>query len=368
MASIVKKTKNKGLAYYVVYRLDGKQYWKLAGSRRKDAEKLKSQIEHDIHTGTHQELPEITFRELANKWLDIKRTQVRPKTFASYKPHVSRLIDQFGPYKAKRITQEMVERFAAELSEQTVLAPATASRILTLLGGIFRKGQQWSYVGRNPAEHVSKPKLVKPEVEFLLPDEIKRLMKATDQRHRCLIMFACLTGCRQSEILGLRWSDIDLEAGMVNIRQVLQGGSFFEPKTPKSKRTIVIPPILVQELKVHKTRQAVELDANECDLVFTNQLGRPMHSRNLTQRVLEPTLRRAGLRRVGFHALRHSYVSLLINQGENVRFIQEQVGHSSATVTWDIYSHLFPENKKEAVLRLQNSLFKREDELQTKVF
>jgi integrase len=362
MASIVKKTRQRGSAYFVVYRLDGKQRWKFGGRRRTDAERLKARIEHGLHTGTYQELPDITFKELAEKWLELKESQVRPKTFASYRPHVERLITAFGQYKVKNISQEMVERFAANLSAQGI-APATASRCLTLAGSIFRKGMQWGYLSKNPAEFVVKPKVPKPKVDILEPDEIKQLIDATDPRYHCLIMFACLTGCRQSEILGLRWADVDLANGRVFIRQTLQGNQFFEPKTESSRRVIDLLPVLVEELKTHQVRQAVELPQNPYDLVFTSLKGTPMKGRNVTQRILEPALKRAGLRKVGFHSLRHSYVSMLIAQGENVKTIQALVGHSSAKVTWDRYSHLFSGTTKKAVLRLGDRLFQGEKTL-----
>ena len=366
MECIIKRRRAKGWSYFVAYRIDGKSHWKKAGERKIDAERLKAKIEHGLHTGTHRELPEITFGELADKWLKLKVTQVRPKTFASYKPHAERLKSAFGRHKAKNINQEMVEKFAADLSTQSI-GPATVAKCLTIAGGIFRKGMQWGYLARNPAEFVDKPRIPKPDIEILEPEEIRKLIAATDERHRCLIMFACLTGCRQPEELGLRWADVDFADSRVFIRQTLQGKQFFEPKTESSRRTIDLPPILVTELKTHQARQAVELPQNPHDLVFTSKIGTPMQSRNVTRRILESALKRAGLRKVGFHSLRHSYVSMLIAQGENVKTIQVLVGHSSAQMTWDRYGHLFKGVAKEAVLNLQERLFGESNKSQEEI-
>ena len=117
-----------------------------------------------------------------------------------------------------------------------------------------------------------------------------------------------------------------------------------------------MPPVLVEALKVHQLRQSVELKANPLDLVFPNRAGRPMASRNLAQRIFEPALRAAGLRKVSFHALRHSYVSLLLSQGESIKFISRQVGHSSAKLTLDIYSHLMEGAEEAAMVRLEERL------------
>ena len=161
---------------------------------------------------------------------------------------------------------------------------------------------------------------------------------------------------RQSEVLGLEWSDIDWQSGKIYVRRVLQQGQFYEPKTQSSRRAVIVPPVLVEALRVHQVRQSVELQQNPMDLVFPNSAGRPMASRNLSQRIFEPALRAAGLRKVSFHALRHSYVSLLLSQGESIKFISRQVGHASAKMTLDIYCHLLEGANEEAMARLQERL------------
>ncbi len=161
---------------------------------------------------------------------------------------------------------------------------------------------------------------------------------------------------RQSEVLGLEWGDIDWHSGKIYVRRVLQQGRFYEPKTQSSKRAVVVPPVLVEALRIHQVRQSVEPAQNPLDLVFPNSAGRPMASRNLSQRVFEPALRAAGLRKVSFHALRHSYVSLLLGQGESIKFISRQVGHASAKMTLDIYCHLLESANEEAMARLQERL------------
>jgi len=221
----------------------------------------------------------------------------------------------------------------------------------------LEKAVQWGYISTNPAAYVKKPRVEKAEVEYLEPEEIKRLIEAADERHKALIMFACLTGARQSEILGLRWCDIDLEEGKAFIRQILQGGRFYPPKSKAGRRVVDLPAILMEALEAHKIRQAVELSKNPHDLVFTSEKGTPLDGRNVAQRILEPALRIAGLCKVGFHALRHSYVSMLIAQGENVKTIQSLVGHASARMTWDVYGHLFEGAGRKAVDRLQDRLF-----------
>ncbi len=236
------------------------------------------------------------------------------------------------------------------------LAPATAGRCLTITKNIFETAIEWGYLGRNPARYVRKPKARKADLDYQEPAEIQRLIEATEERHRCLIMFAAYTGCRQFEILGLAWDNVDLAAGRVFIRQVLQQGRFFPPKTETSRRTIDLPGVLTEELKQHQARQTIELDQNEHSLVFTSRTGTPMISRNVTQRIFEPALKRAELRKVGFQSLRHTYASMLIAQGESIKTVQSLLGHASATMTLNVYGHLFEGETKRAVARLEAGL------------
>lgn len=138
--SIVKR---KSGSYTIIFYVDGKQKWKTIGKDKKQAERALRAIMGAIDRGEYREVPNITFSELAKKWLNLKQGQVRPKTFASYKPHVERLKAVFGQHKVKSITQEAVETFAVELSEKEGIAPATVSRCLTIASSIFRKGIQW---------------------------------------------------------------------------------------------------------------------------------------------------------------------------------------------------------------------------------
>lgn len=354
---LIKKKNKSGTVWAIKWRDDsGKQYFKTIG-KRYEAKRALAEILAKINRGEWRPMPDISFSLLTEKWLELKKNEVRPRTYASYLPHARRLIKNFGTLKVRSITRESLEKWVANLSSQEKLSSETVTKCIFVLKSIFKKAVEWSYLSRSPAEFIKRPPKKKREAEFLEPEEIKKLIEATDKRYRTLIMFICLTGCRISEALALRWQDVDFASQRVFIRQVLQAGRFYEPKTAYSRRTIDIPNILVQELKTHQARLAVELEKNEHDLVFPNSKGKPEDSQNLRHRVLYPACKRAGIRQVGFHSLRHSYVSMLVAQGENVKTIQALVGHSSAKITWDTYSHLFNGETKRAVLRLEDRLF-----------
>ncbi|MDI6821918.1 MAG: site-specific integrase [Actinomycetota bacterium] len=130
-------------------------------------------------------------------------------------------------------------------------------------------------------------------------------------------------------------------------------GRLAEPKSRASKRALVASPTLLKVLKKHK----LSCPLSELDLVFPNEEGKLADPRNVINRHFLPALRQAGLRRIRFHDLRHTYASILIAQGENLKFIQSQLGHSSAKTTLDRYGHLMPEVQCGAGERLESAVF-----------
>lgn len=194
-------------------------------------------------------------------------------------------------------------------------------------------------------------------MHFLSQEELSTLIGATPLEHRALIATACLTGMRRGELLALSWDDVDFLNSRLHVRRAVSGRKIAEPKSKYSRRVISIPTTLMEMLKSEQLRQAVELPENPDNLVFPNQCGHLMDHSTLMRHVFWPALKRAGLPRVRFHDLRHSFASMLIHRGENVKYIQRVLGHSSIQTTLDVYGHLLPEAGAEAAERLEQAFF-----------
>lgn len=356
MATIIPRETKNGRTYSVVYRVDGKQVWVNGGKRKVDAERIKVKIEHEINLGIHKEMPDITFREFAAKWLDAKAPDVRPKTLRGYEEHLRlRIVPYFGDRKLKSITPEDVEGLKTAISMEKV-SPATVVRYLVVAKMVFKTALIWGYTATNPAMYIKRPRTKKYEPQFLTPDEIKRLVEATPAKHKALMATACYTGMRQGEILGLKWDDIDFENKRVYVQRTLQEGDFYGPKSEASRRSVDIPGFLVGWLEEHQLRQAVEGSASDIDLVFPNEAGKPLDQANLIPRIFRPALVLAGLTTsLRFHDLRHSYASMLIHQGANIKYVQKQLGHATVHMTLNTYSHLLPDAGQEAIGRLEEA-------------
>jgi integrase len=190
---------------------------------------------------------------------------------------------------------------------------------------------------------------------------------AKDDRLCALYVLALSTGMRQGELLGLRWRDVDLDRGSLQVRTTLQkvrgqGLVFVEPKTSTSRRTITLSPSAVGALRQHRTRQLAERMAcgpvwQDGDLVFPDPLGRPMDGIHLLRYEFVPLLKHAGLPAVRFHDLRHTAATLLLLQGVHPKVVQEMLGHATISITLDTYSHVLPNMHRDASMALEQMLW-----------
>ncbi len=172
--------RKRGDKYYVVYYFNGKHHWQLAGDREKDAKRIKANIEKGIYEGTYRQTENITFKTHANEWLELKKVEVRPGTYCSYRTCANRAIKSFGNKKLKAITPKDIDCFVVSLAQEDI-SPTTARKAISITKSIFEKAIQYGYIHNNPAAYTKGPKAIKVEIDFLEPEEIKRLIKAAER-------------------------------------------------------------------------------------------------------------------------------------------------------------------------------------------
>jgi integrase len=187
------------------------------------------------------------------------------------------------------------------------------------------------------------------------------LSAARGDRLEALYLFAIHTGLRRSEILGLKWADVDLEAGVVSVRSLDTNGIFNPPKRNKSRRTVKLTDQAIEALKGHCARQNEErlrLGSlwEDRGLVFPNTIGKPMNPDNLYHREFKPLLKKAGLSGFTFHSLRHTCATLLCSKNVNPKIVQEMMGHANISQTMDTYFHVMPGMRDAAATALDEAL------------
>lgn len=339
-----------------VFRVYGK-------SRREVAEKLaKAQL--DKGAGVLAEPSRETVGEFLSRWLqDSVKHSVRPRTFESYSLNVRRhLAPEIGHLALRKLTPGHVQRFYRKKLEEG-LSPRTVQYLHAILHRALEQALRWGLAPRNVADAVDAPKPARREMQALTPEQADRFLEAT-RTDRLHALFALAVGCglRQSELLGLAWSDVDLEAGRIQVQRQLQylrrvGPVLSEPKSARGRRSIALPAFVVEALRQHRKQQLGERLAlgpawqNEWNLVFVTQVGTPIEATNLV-RHFKGLLRRAGLPEIRFHDLRHSCASLLLAAGEHPKVVQELLGHSNISLTLDSYSHVLPTLQKQAAAKM----------------
>jgi integrase len=225
---------------------------------------------------------------------------------------------------------------------------------------------RWGYVARNVATLVSPPRIPRHEIAPLSAEQARTVLAAAKgDRHEALYVLALSTGMRLGELLGLRWQDVDIEGGMLQVRQALTRTKarlqLGEPKSARSRRRIALTPRTVEALRQHRSRQAVERlrlgpTWQDIGLVFPSEVGTPMDAGNMLRQSFHPLLDKAGLPRIRFHDLRHTAATLLLQQGVHAKIVSEMLGHSSIGLTLDTYSHVLPDMQQQAVQAMERVL------------
>ena len=303
-----------------------------------------------------------TVGQYLETWLDKSaKPSIRPMTYASYACLIHiHLIPELGHVPLAKLSPQQVQ---ALLNRK--LASGLAPRRVAMIRGVLRtalnQALRWGLVARNVATLVSPPRAAHFEVRPLDPAQARTFLATVrGDRLEALYTVALALGLRQGEALGLRWDDVDVEAGVLHIRHALQRIDsklqLVEPKSARSRRTIVLPDVVRDALRAHRVRQAeqrlgVGAEWEETGFVFTTAFGKPLNDSNVTH-MFQRHLARAGLPHQRFHDLRHACASLLLAQGVSPRVVMELLGHSQITLTLNTYSHVLPGLQKQAAAQM----------------
>jgi integrase len=353
-------TRKKGRWAVDFYDQFGKRRLKMLpkGATKRKANKLLVEIEEQVNRRIFTPQKDIpTFKDAAADWINYKATNVRESTLETYRGHTQKHFETLNPMKVNHITTVTLEKWITE-KRAGGMHIMTLRRVLVTLNQILTYSVRHRYIDHNPLKDTERPRARGEEkkrkgMQILTPDQIKALLdKTKDPKFKMLFMLAVFSGCRQGELLGLKWSDIIWDASQIHIQRSFNFGQFFDVKTEGSDRLIDLGPAVMTELKKWK----LACPKYDLNLVFPSKSGTPIDRHHLVARHFAPTVKEAGLPKVRFHDLRHTFASLLIAQGENIKRIQTMLGHSKPTVTLDIYSHLIEPSNQGAAKRLEEAV------------
>lgn len=347
---------------------------------KKDAEKHLSQTRFKVDRGEYMERTQVpTFKDTAEQWLQSKMDR-RPSYTEALRARLNLyLLPNFGPLRLDQVSVAAIEKLRDDM-RKLGRSTVTINHVIRMIGGIYQMAIRRGLWTSNPADRVERAfkgdhelsAIEDPQGEqatpetVLSPDEIALLLNhAEPGLYKALLTFLAATGLRSGEALALRWADCQLggKEPKIFVRRSLSWTHvhgedirprFYPPKTKSGHRMISVPAELATMLKAWK----LQCPPSEMDLVFPNVDGTPLRRSVALRRGMWPALRRAGLRRVNMHSLRHSFASALIAAGSPVTEVQSILGHSSPAITLTVYAHWFRASKTTAMDSVVKNILK----------
>lgn len=352
--------------------LEGGKSKCLYGKTRKEVqEKLKVAL-YEQQKGMLVTGPQQQVGQFLTHWVEnVQKQSIRARTYERYEEIVRlHLIPGIGHHPMQKLLPQHLQSFYNKKLEEG-LSATTVISFHNVLHKALDTAVRWNLMARNTCELVSPPRRKRFEIQPLNLQQIHRLLSAA-QGHRLEALFtlALATGIRRGELLALKWQDLDLAAGTLQIRRILtriptklpgKGFEEAEPKTDKGRRHLTLPPFVVEALKQHRLRQLeAKLKAGpawqEHDYVFCTTIGTHLHPDRDARQPLKILLKQAGLPEIRFHDLRHSSATMLLGMKIHPKIVQEILGHSQISITLDIYSHVLPTMQEEAMNKINEAL------------
>jgi integrase len=366
--SITRRKDGLYMARYTVEMPDGMRKRKtIYGKEREEvAEKLIEALSKR-NRGLVFDADNLKLGEYLGRWLtDSVRDTVRPTTFERYEQVVRLHIRPvLGKVKLKNLTSAHVRGLYRQKLDSG-LSSRTVQYVHVTLHKALKQAIADGLIPRNVTEAVKPPQVRREEMQPLTAEQVKVLFKAVKgDRLEALYVLAVTAGLRQGELLGLKWDDIDLEVGTLQVRRTLttaKGGPVLSaPKTKSSRRTVRLSQTTLQALRSHLERQLGEIDRagslwSENGLIFASEAGEPLDRRYITTHRFKPLLKRAKLPQIRFHDLRHTCATLLLSKNVNPKVVSEMLGHASIAITLDTYSHVLPNMQESAAKAMEEAL------------
>ena len=371
--TVRQKVKGRGQPWWVFIYHNGRRTSRKVGDRRA-AEAVASQIRTELQLGEFGlggKKPPPSFKEYADSWIATTvPATCKPSTLREYKDilknHINPVFE--GNQNITAITRGDIKDFLyGKLNGG--FAASTVAHLRNCLSGVFNLALEHEIIQFNPAQHLGKGFLKKKDrkedLNPLTSDELNRLLNAFKENfaeHYALALLLARTGMRIGEAFALTWGNIDFGERFIEVKQSYVRGKITSPKSGKSRQVDMSLQLKVtlQDHELSSKKKGLRLGlGDKPEYVFTNRNGGLMDQGHWRRRVFKKALRKAGLREIRIHDLRHTYATLRISKGDNIGDVSKQLGHHSVKFTLDTYYHWIPGGKKSEVDELDDPSFAR---------
>ena len=346
-----------------------RQHWHTIKGTKRDAQRALNEILAAMEKGTYIKPNSVTLGDWLAQWVDsYVAIHTTLRTQESYRSIILRhLIPSLGSIPLKQLQpQHMQSYYARALTHGRVdkeggLSARSVLYHHRILSEALSHAVKMGVVVRNVAELVDPPRPAKPKISTLTPEEADRFLDAARETSYYVFFSSLLyTGLRRGELLALKWRNVDLDKGhlyVVETAYKLGDGRYIikEPKTPHSRRTVALPPSLVLLLHEYQVDQKLARlwlgeKLGSDDFVFSRADGSPL-TPNAVTLAFKRVIRKAGLKRIRLHDLRHTHATLMLKAGVHPKIVSERLGHASISITLDTYSHVLPGLQEAAAQR-----------------
>lgn len=361
--TVRQKEKGKGKPWWVFIAHENKRKSIKVGDKAA-AEALGSKIRVKLKAGelkitSEKKIP--AFGVYARKFLD-NQNHLKYSTVASYEGILKNHLGKFRDRPLDEIKRADIKEFILA-KQKTGLTPGTVKNIQRFISRIFTDACEDELITTHPAERMGKhitSKERQSDINPLTQEEARVFLDAIQAhypRQYSFFLFALMTGLRLGELLALQWGDVDFHGGFIEVRRSFTRGRYTTPKNGKIRRVDMSPGLadVLRELKMERKRETLARGWREMpELIFVEATGAMISGDLLRRRVFHPALEKAGLRQVRIHDLRHTVASILIQNGESLAYVRDQLGHSSIQITVNIYGHMEPGRNRAAVAKLDD--------------
>jgi integrase len=306
----------------------------------------------------------VLFKDFLQGWLSTKSSAVKQSTWRLYETTIRNHIEPIlGKVKISDIEPSDIQNLYL-LKKEKSIGNRTIQVMHTIINNSLETAVRTGVLQNNPAQSTIPPKYTSPEMDIYSEHEITQLLLAVKGTSlEALIHLAITTGLRQSELLALKWSDIDWDRNTISVQRQLRRkferrDYYSSLKTKSGRRTISLGINTIQKLREHHQKQIGQKEEmgdrwDENDLIFPSIVGTPISQRNLLRR-FKTIIRESGLREIRFHDLRHTAASLMLNHGISPIIVAKRLGHSKVSITLDTYGHLLPGMQQESANFIDN--------------
>ena len=344
---------------------------------RKDCQTAMNKLLVAVEQQSYSAPTKATVREyLTREWLPAVKATIRPSTYNSYVQHVEcHICPHIGSVKLQKLTGSQVNALYAKLAEsgsgnaRKGLSAMTIRHVHACLHKACKDAVRWGHISRNPLDGADPPRKQgdgTKEMRSWTGEQLRAFLDSVHDDHLSALWHTiAMTGMRRGEAIGLRWQDVDLEAGRLSVRRALvpinREVVISEPKTAKGRRVIALDPATVEVLKTQAARQLHEQhewDEEWVDtgLVFTAENGQALDPESVS-RYWRQAVKKAMLPTIRLHDLRHTHATLALQAGIHPKVVSERLGHATVSITLDTYSHAIPAMQEEAATRIAELVF-----------